>query len=144
MTSYRCKEHQINPVKLADDTVLALSSIKRNGKVSSEFLKKGIQLCEYLISLLEELKDFENQRPQLAFYAIRNDKNILHKHKIDIDEVRKIREEINNLIKDHSSPDIKRIEYIQKFLIDATMPMWQIRNTEYREKNLKRRHIILA
>ena len=29
----------VNPVKLADDTIFALSSIERGGKVSPDFLK---------------------------------------------------------------------------------------------------------
>ena len=56
-----------NPARLADDTVLALSSIGRGEKVSIEFLDEGIKLCDYLLSLFNELEIPESQKEQWLF-----------------------------------------------------------------------------
>ena len=132
----------INPVKLADDAVFALSSIERGGKVSPELLKKGVELCDYLINLLEESKTAEAQRAQLPFRTVRDDKKALHESGIDIETVRRVKKCINDLIKDTSSHTSKEIKNMQKFLITATMPMWQNRTLEFRERQLKRKLII--
>lgn len=132
----------VNPAKMADDTVLALSSIKRGGKVSSEFLKEGIELCDYLISLLEELKPLGAQKGQLTFRAVRDDKEALQESGIDIDTVRKVRERINDLREDPSSHTNEEIKSMQELLMKTTMPMWQNRTIEFREKKLKRGFIV--
>jgi hypothetical protein len=133
----------VNPVKLADDAVFALSSIERGRKPSPELLKKGIELCDYLINLLEELKAPETQGPQSAFRAVRDDdKKALQESGIDIDMVRRVKNWINDLMKDPSSHTSEEIKNIKKFLITMTMPMWQNRTLEFRERKLKRRLII--
>jgi len=132
----------VNPVKLADDTILALSSIQRGVKVSPELLKEGIELCDYLITLLEELKAPEKQKTQLTFRTIRDDKKVLQEIGVDIKRVRELKKWIEDLIEDPSSHTSEELESMQEFLMTTTMPMWQNRTLEFREKKLKRGLII--
>ena len=132
----------VNPVKLADDTILALSSIERGVKVSPEFLREGIELCDYLITLLEELKAPEEPRAQLTFRAVRDDKKVLQESGIDIERVREVKKWINDLMKDPSRHTPEELKSMQEFLMTTTMPMWQNRTLEFRERKLKRGLII--
>lgn len=132
----------VNPVKLADDTIFALSSIQRGAKVSPELLRKGIELCDYLIILLEELKAPKEPRGQLIFRAVRDDKKVLQESGIDIERVREIKKWINDLMENPSCHTPEELESMQKFLMTTTMPMWQNRILEFRERKLKRGLII--
>lgn len=132
----------INPAKLADDTVLALSSIERGGKVFPELLKEGIKLCDYLIALHERSKSPEETKGQLTFRTVRDDMKALKESKIDIDRVHKAKEWINGLIENPSSREPEEIRDIQELLITATMSIWQSRTLEFRERKLKRGLII--
>ena len=132
----------VNPVKLADDTTFALSSIERGGKVSPELLKEGVELCDYLISLLEELKTPVEPRAQLTFRAVRDDREVLQESGIDIKRVQKVKEWINDLMEDPFSRTLEDLISMQEFLMTTTMPMWQNRTLEFREKKLKRGLII--
>ena len=131
-----------SPSKMADDAVFALSSIERGREVSLEFLKEGVELCDYIINLIEEIKAPETKKNKLTFRAVHDDKEVLHEIGIDIDEVQKIKSLINDLIKDVSSHTSEEVESIQKFLITTTMPMWKNRTLELREKKMKRGLII--
>ena len=131
------------PAKLADETVFALSSIKRGAKTPAELLKGGIELCDYLIELLEKLESSEAKEGKLIFHSIRDDdKTVLNENRIDIGEVRKVKQWINDLMEDPSSHTSEEIEFIQNFLMTTTMPMWQNRTIEFRERKLKWGHII--
>jgi len=132
----------VNPVKLADDTTFALSSIERGGKVSPELLKEGVELCDYLISLLEELKTPVEPRAQLTFRAVRDDREVLQESGIDIERVREVKKWINDLIENPSSHTPENLKTMQEFLMTTTMPMWQNRTLEFRERKLKRGLII--
>jgi len=132
----------VNPAKLADDAVFALSSIERGGKVSPELLKKGIELCDYLINLLKESKSPKTQIAKLSFRAVRDDKKALQESGININSVRKIKNKISDLLKDPSSHTSKEIKNMQKFLMTVTMPIWQNRTLEFRERKLKRGLIV--
>lgn len=132
----------VNPVKLADDTIFALSSIERGGKVSPELLKEGIELCDYLISLLEELKTPVEPRAQLTFRAVRDDREVLQESGIDIERVQKVKEWINDLMEDPFSRTLEDLISMQEFLMTTTMPMWQKRTLEFRERKLKRGFIV--
>ena len=81
---------------------------------------------------------------QLTFRAVRDDKKVLQESGIDIERVRKVKEWINDLMKDPSSHTPEELKSIQEFLITMTMPMWQNRTLEFREKKLKRGLIIRA
>lgn len=143
MTNYSQDSNRlVNPAKLADDAVLALSSIERGGEVSPEPLKEGIELCDYLIGLLEALKSSGEQKGRLTFRAVLDDMRALQKSKIDIDKVREVKDWINDLTKDASSHTLEEIENIQELLITGTMWMWQNRTLEFREQKLKRGLII--
>jgi len=132
----------VNPVKLADDTIFALSSIERGSKVSPELLRGGIELCDYLITLLEELKPPEKPLSQLTFRTVRDDKKVLQESGIDIKRVQKVKEWINDLMEDPFSRTLEDLISMQEFLMTTTMPMWQNRTLEFREKKLKRGLII--
>lgn len=129
-----------NPVKLADNTIFALSSIERGNKVSPVLLREGIELCNYLISLLKELKISKEKKTQLIFSASNNDYKALQE--IDIDKVRKTKKWIEDLVKNPLSHTKEEINDLRKFLITVTMPMWQNRTLEFREMKLKQGLII--
>lgn len=129
-----------NPVKLADNTVFTLSSIERGNKVSPVPLREGIELCDYLISILEELKMSKEKEVQLISSAVNKDYKALQK--IDINKVREAKKWIKDLLKDPLSHTKKEIKDLRKFLITVTMPMWQNRTLEFREMKLKQGLII--
>jgi len=132
----------VDPVKLADNTVLALSSIQRGVEVSPEFLREGIELCDYLITLLEELRTPIEPRAQLTFRPLRDDKKVIQESGIDIERVREVKKWINDLMENPSSHTSEELESMQEFLMTTTMPMWQYRTLEFRERKLKRGLII--
>lgn len=128
-----------NPVKLADDTVLALSAIKRGGKVAPEPLKEGVELCNYLITIFES-KESMPQREKWTFQAAR-DREILQESEFDssnmVAKAKKVKEQIQGIVEQKLSLEAKQIENIQEFLMDTTMPLWRKRISEFREKKLK-------
>jgi hypothetical protein len=134
-----------NPARLADATVLALSAIERGDKVPPELLRGGIELCDYLISLFEELEVPQLVEEQWAFHRAR-DKKVLQESGIDIKsmhvKVNNAKEWINGLIQNPSSYTQEQIKNIQELLVTVTMPMWRIRASEFRERKLKRGLII--
>jgi len=143
MTGYSRKVRElVNPVKLADDTVLALSMIERGTEVPPEEFKKGIVLCEYLMKLYEESEYEIEAQSKLFFRSISDDKKALMKSGINVDTLRKLKDWINDLIKDTTSHTPDEIRELQKLLIDATMRMWQNRTIEFREKKLRRGFVV--
>ncbi len=102
----------------------------------------GIELCDYLITLLEELKPPEKPLSQLTFRTVRDDKKVLQESGIDIKRVQKVKEWINDLMEDPFSHTLEDLISMQEFLMTTTMPMWQNRTLEFREKKLKRGLII--
>ncbi len=143
MTGYSRKVRElVNPVRLADETVFALSMIERGAEVPPEELKKGIVLCDYLVKLLEELEYKKEAQPKLIFRSISDDKTALMKSGISSDTLRKLQDWINDLITDTTSHTPDEINELQKLLIDATMRMWQNRTIGFREKKLRRGFII--
>lgn len=138
-------EQPINPIKLADNTVLALASIERGEKASPKFLEGGIKLCDYMIDLLNEPKITEKRALSSAFRSIRdNDKETLEESEIDIQEVQEIKEEMQKILHSKSSLSPERLQYLQRFFIVKTMPMWQKRISEIRDIKLRRRRLILG
>lgn len=135
-------DRSVNPVKLADEAVFALSSIERGKKASPELLKKGVELCDYLMSLLREPERREAPRTKLSFRAVHDNKKALQERGVDIGRVRRTKKRINDLIKDPSSHKPEAIRSMQEFLMTTTMPMWQNRSLESRERKLKRGLII--
>lgn len=132
----------VNPVKLADDTILALSSIQRGVKVSPELLRGGIELCDYMITLLEELKAPREPTAKWTFRKIRDDKVVLQERGINIERVREVKKWIKETMENTSCHTPEELESMQEFLMTTTMPMWQNRTLEFREKKLKRGLII--
>lgn len=132
-----------NPVKFADDVVLALSYIERENRIiSKEFLDEGVALCNYFLTLLGEEKDVKEKSVVLAFCEAQDDMEKLKESGIDIDKVRNIRESLKNLIDDPNSLTKIELRDIQSFFIKVTMPMWQKRTEEFREFKMKKGHII--
>ena len=129
-----------NPARLADEAVLALSSIERGREVSLEFLKEGIELCDYLVSLLGEASP-QPERGRWAFHRTR-DREALQESEIDIDimraKVEQAKEALERLIQDPSSHDAEQIGKTQERLMTLTMPLWRNRTSEFRERKLKR------
>lgn len=147
MKGYSDNPNQIlDPAKLADDTVLALSLVQRGSKVSPELLEEGIKLCEYLIQLFQELKTPEVEREQWTFHAVRDDRKALRESGIDIDRGHRKTEEvkkwISDLMNNPSSHTREEIEGIKEHLMNITMPIWQKRTSEFRERKLKRSLIV--
>lgn len=136
----------VDPAKLADDAVLALSSVERGSQVSPELLEEGIKLCEYLIHLFQELKTPEVEREQWTFHAVRDDRKALRESGIDIDREHKRTEEvkkwISDLMNNPSSHTRQEIESIKEHLMSITMPIWQKRTLEFRERKMKRSLIV--
>jgi hypothetical protein len=130
-----------NPARLADDTVLALSSIERGEEVSAELLDEGIKLCDYLLNLFNELETPESQKEQWAFHSVR-DKMALKESGVDVkstrEEVEATKEWLNHLKEGTSSYTPEKITKIQELLMNLTMPIWRGRTSEFRERKLKR------
>lgn len=136
----------VDLAKLADDAVLALSSVERGSKVAPELLEEGIKLCEHLVSLFQELKTPKIEREQWTFHAVRDDREALRESGIDIDSEHRKTEEvkkwIRDLIDDPSSHTPQEIGSIKEHLMSITMPIWQKRTSEFREKKIKRSLIV--
>ena len=136
----------IDLTKLADDVVLGLSSIERGSKVPPELLEKGIELCEYLLYLVEGLKAAEFEKERLPFHSVRDDREALRESRIDIDREYTKTEEVKNwigdLIDNPSSHTREEIEVIKEHLMTLTMPIWQKRTSEFRERKMKRSLIV--
>ena len=136
-----------DPAKLADDTVLALSSIERGSKVPVELLENGVQLCDYLIQLLKELKLPQiKQEEEGTFRAVRDETKALLESKIDVDRELSRTEEVRNWISDlkddQTSHTDEQVESIKEHLITITMPIWRSRTVEFRERKIKRSLIV--
>jgi hypothetical protein len=143
MTGYgRESKGVINPVKLADDTIFALSSIERGIEVDPEALREGIDLCDYLIKLLEESECEREKESKLTFRSIYHDRKALRESGIDRQKLSTIKGWISDLLNDASSHTPEEIGQLQKVFVDATMTMWQNRTIEFREKKLRRGFII--
>jgi len=127
-----------NPVQLADNAVLALASLERDAVVKPELLNDGIKLCEYLVSLLEDLKGPEDRKAQFLFRAVFSDKKSLQNTKIDLEDVRQVKEKLTDLLRDPASYTKKEIEDMQRFLVMWSMPLWQHRIVESEERRLRR------
>jgi len=132
----------VNPVQLADDAVLALASLERGGELMPELLSEGIKLCDYLITLLKELKTPADRRPHFAFRAVDADERSLQESKVNSKEVEEMREKLCDLLKDPTSHAKEEVRSIQEFLMRVTMPMWQYRAAESQERKLKRGVIV--
>ena len=138
-------EQYPNPAKLADDTVIALSSLERGSKVATEVLEEGIKLCDYLIHLIEELKAPQVQKGQWISRAILDDskalREILKESGISIDEAYKKTEQvkkwISDLVEAPSSHSREEIESIKEHLISVTMPMWWSRTSEFLDRKME-------
>lgn len=134
-----------NPSKTADDIVLGLSLIEREGNVSPELLKEGIEFCDYLMNLLEEVRTPSSQKEQWISLTIR-DKDAIKESMINIDDtiskLKNAKECLNKVIESSSSLTPEQIRNIQEILVNVTMPMWRKRTAEFREKKLKRGLII--
>ena len=122
-----------NVVKLADDTILALSSLDRGQEVSSELLERGINLLEYLEELFREIKIGKGEDDYEIFRGVRDDKMLIKESKIDLDqELEKsgeMKKMIRNLISSPSSRKSEDIKKIKEYLIKITMPYWQRRTS---------------
>jgi len=134
-----------NPSKTADDIVLGLSLIEREGKVSPELLKEGIEFCDYLMNLLEEVRTPSSQKEQWISLTVR-DKDAIKESMINIDDtiskLKNAKECLNKVIESSSSLTPEQIRNIQEILVNVTMPIWRKRTAEFREKKLKRGLII--
>ena len=139
-------EEFFNPARLAYEAVLALSSIERGSKTSLELLKEGIKLCDYMINLFWEIKVPETEQQKWAFRSVRDDRKALRESGIDIDkELRRTKEArkwISELISDASSHSQQEIQSIKDHLLSITMPIWQSRTSEFRERKMKRSLIV--
>lgn len=139
-------EEFVNPAKLADEAVFALSSIERGSQTSLEFLQEGIELCDYMLHLFQGIKVPEAEQQKWAFRSVRDDREALQKSGIDIDrELRKtkeVRKWISDLIGDISSHSPEEIQSIKDHLLTITMPIWQNRISEFRERRMKRSLIV--
>lgn len=135
-------EEFLNPAKLADEAVLALSCIERGTKTSLEFLREGIKLCDYMLHLFHGIKVPEDAQQKWAFRSVRDDRKALQGSGIDIDkEFRKteeVRKWISDLISNESSHSQEEIQSIKDHLLNITMPIWQNRTSEFRERKMKR------
>jgi hypothetical protein len=146
------KGHSDNPnqfldlAKLADDAVLALSSVERGSKVSLELLEEGIKLCEYLLYLFREMKTPEFERERWTFHSVRDDREALRESGIDMDreytKTEEVKKWISELINNPSSHTREEIESIKEHLMTITMPIWQKRTSEFRERKMKRSLIV--
>ena len=136
MTTYfQNLEQFYNPVRIADELVLALSE---GGQISSKLLLDGIKLCEYLTSLLEEIKAPTSQKKeQWPFHAL-CDKNAFEEIDIDIDKmlvkIKDVRLLLNNLKENPASQKPEQINKIQEYLVTLTVPIWRKQNLEFRKK----------
>jgi len=136
----------LDPAKLADDAVLALSSVQRGSKVSSELLEEGIQLCDYLIHLFQELKAPQVETERLILRAVRDDRKALRESGIDIDKAyrktKEVKKWISDLMHNPSSHSREEIESIKEHLMSITLPIWRHRTSEFRERKMKRSLIV--
>ena len=139
-------EEFFNPAKLADEAILALSCIERGGEASLEFLQGGLKLCDYMMHLFQGIKVPETEQQKWAFRSIRDDRKALQESGIDIDKelkkTKEVRKWISDLIDDASSHSQADIQSIKDYLLSITMPIWQSRTSEFRERKMKRSLII--
>jgi hypothetical protein len=120
----------INAVKLADDTILALSSLERGHKAPKGILEGGIKLCDYFLSVFQTQQITDIERDQsILFHVARDTEAIIKKDKINIEnEVEKItdiKKCLGDLISDPKSHNKEEIKTIQIYLIAKTTPIWQ-------------------
>jgi hypothetical protein len=127
-----------NPSGLADQAVYALSSIIRDAQVSLEMLNKGVILCDYFITILDESELPDNEKSQLTFRASREDVEELKNKEIDISKIQEVKKLITDLMDNPKSHTPEEIRDVQQFLVITTMPMWQKRTIEFREKKLRK------
>jgi hypothetical protein len=139
-------EELFNPAKLADEAVLALSYIERGSEASLEFLQGGLRLCDYVMHLLQAIKVPETEQQKWAFRSVHDDRKALKESGMDIDNelrrTKEVREWISDLIDDPSSHSQAEIRGIKEYLLSITMPIWQSRTSEFRERKMKRSLII--
>jgi hypothetical protein len=132
----------VDPIRLADDTVLALSAIERGYSAPCELLKEGKQLCDYLLYLFQELKKPTVEGENWTFQMVNDDKEALLGKLNDIEKELKTVEEIKEWLSDlcHSPSSItkEQINNIKQYLIMITMPMWHKRTVQFRDRKMKR------
>jgi len=132
-----------NPVRLADNTVLALSSLERGAGASPESLSEGIRLCDYLMLLLRTRSSSQESREATAIFPGMSDgAETLAQSLSDVSEAlgktEQVKQYIDDLIRDPASHTSVEIQDIKKHLIILTMPMWRRRASEFRERKMKR------
>ncbi|MGD0884336.1 MAG: hypothetical protein ABSA46_05565 [Thermodesulfovibrionales bacterium] len=132
---------RFNPVKLADNFVIALSLIKKGYMANIKQLEEGDELCDYFMDLLEDL-EHGGQLNQLTSPGAIKDREVLSESGVTREKVSRMKSMISRLIAERSAYTKRQIEEIQAFFIAVTMPMWQNRISEFREKRLKRGHIV--
>ncbi len=134
-----------NPPKLADETVLALSSLLEGKDVSPVVLEEGVGLCKYLIKLLEGKDVPSPQWERWESYSTAVKKAFLESN-IDqitmLKDLRSAMEGIKEILLNPSQKKPNQIKEIQMALINVTMPLWRIRTSDFRERKFKRGLII--
>lgn len=132
----------VNPAKLADDTVLTLSSMQRGSTTEPESLKEGVRLCDYLLHLIEQLRAKQSREERPRFHTVQGDKKAMTDSGIEVNKAYErtemVKKWINDLIENPSSHSQEDIEAIKEHLMRITMPMWRNRTSEFRERKMKR------
>lgn len=128
-------ERFYNPVRIADELVLALSE---GGQISPKLLLEGIKLCEYLTNLLEEVKTPTSHKEETwPFHALSN-KSAFEEIEIDIDQmlakIKDVSSLLNNLKENPTLQKTEQINKIQEYLVTVTVPIWRKQNLEFRKK----------
>lgn len=134
-THFQNLERFYNPVRVADELVLALSE---GGQVPPKLFLDGIKLCEYLTNLLEEVKTSTSpKKEQWPFHALR-DKNAFEEFEIDPDKMLEKIKDVNLLLNNYKeNPALlkpEQINKIQEYLVTVTVPIWSKQNLEFRKK----------
>ena len=77
----------------------------------------------------------------MAFHTVRDDKVAFKESGVDVKSKREEIEDAKkwlNRLKEDSSYTPEKITKIQELLMNLTMPIWQGRTSEFRERKLKR------
>jgi len=132
----------LDPSRLAEDAVLALSQLQRGSEANIEMIDAGIRLCDYLMTFWKE-----PSKDRGAFSSFsESDKNDLTEEGWNLEEVSQkaqgIKEQIAAL---KASPELFKeydIDQIKEFLINVTTPIWHKRSSDFRDRKIKRSFII--
>jgi hypothetical protein len=130
----------LNHARIADDVVLMLRTREMHDENCSEALRRGSELCDFLLRLLhdtssEECSDY--WRKLSAEYKM-SLQEVNHGELKFLKELTIARDKLAELSSKPRTISPEEIVQVQKVLTLATMPLWKLRTSEFWDRKLKR------